>query len=109
VIDELCVVLRSGYNYRSKAEIERSGFPIGEWQQPFDLHGLSAFLRDGDQVFHTYSAYARGTDNMGFVSNFLDLTALGRQEEWEEPASRATGLGAQAGSPNVRYHDEYGA
>jgi hypothetical protein len=39
----------------------------------------------------------------------LDLTALGRQEEWEEPAGRATGLGAGAGSPGVRYRDEYDA
>ena len=97
------------YNYLSKAEIERRGAPIGEWEQPFDLHGLSAFLREHGEVFHTYSAYARGVDNLGFVSNFLDLTALGRQEEWEEPAGRATGLGAGAGSAEVRYHDEYDA
>jgi predicted dithiol-disulfide oxidoreductase (DUF899 family) len=95
------------YNYRTKAEIERIGFPIGDWEQPFDLHGLSVFLRDGDDVFHTYSTYARGTDGLGFVSQFLDLTPLGRQEEWEEPAGRSTGLGAGAGSAAVRYHDEY--
>jgi predicted dithiol-disulfide oxidoreductase (DUF899 family) len=95
------------YNYRTKAEIERIGFPIGDWEQPFDLHGLSVFLRDGDDVFHTYSTYARGTDGLGFVSQFLDLTPLGRQEEWEEPAGRSTGLGAGAGSAALRYHDEY--
>jgi predicted dithiol-disulfide oxidoreductase (DUF899 family) len=38
------------------------------------------FLRDGDRVFHTYSTYARGTNNLGFISSFLDLTPLGRQE-----------------------------
>ncbi len=97
------------YNYRTKAELEQAGSPIGEWEQPFDLHGLSVFLQDGDNVFHTYSAYARGTDNLGFISNFLDLTALGRQEEWEEPKGRATALGAPAGSVAVRYHDEYDA
>jgi predicted dithiol-disulfide oxidoreductase (DUF899 family) len=95
------------YNYRTKAEIEASGFPIPDWEQPFDLHGLSVFLRDGDRVFHTYSTYGRGTDNLGFTSDFLDLTPLGRQEEWEEPKGRATALGASAGSVGVRYHDEY--
>jgi predicted dithiol-disulfide oxidoreductase (DUF899 family) len=95
------------YNYRSKAEIEALGFPVGEWEQPFDLHGLSVFLRDGERVFHTYSTYARGTDQLGFIANFLDLTPLGRQEEWEEPSGRATAFGAPAGSAGVRYHDEY--
>ena len=95
------------YNFVTKEEFERSGLPIGEWEQPFDLHGLSVFLRDGDRVFHTYSTYARGTDNLGFISTFLDLTPLGRQEEWEEPKGRATALGAGAGSGGVRYHDEY--
>lgn len=97
------------YNYRTKAEIEQTGPPIGEWEQPFDLHGLSVFLRDSDRAFHTYSAYARGADNLGFISNFRDLTPLGRQEEWEEPKGRATALGASAGSAGIRYHDEYDA
>ena len=95
------------YNYLDREELERRGAPIGDWEQPFDLHGMSAFLRDGDRVFHTYSTYARGVDNLGSVSNFLDLTALGRQEEWEEPKGRATAAGAGAGSPSVLYHDEY--
>jgi predicted dithiol-disulfide oxidoreductase (DUF899 family) len=95
------------YNYLSRAALEALGAPIGDWAQPFDLHGLSVFLRDGERVFHTYSSYARGVDNLGFISNFLDLTPLGRQEEWEEPKGRATALGAPAGSAGVRYHDEY--
>jgi predicted dithiol-disulfide oxidoreductase (DUF899 family) len=95
------------YNYRTKAEIEAAGLPVGDWDQPFDLHALSVFLRDGDRVFHTYSAYARGTDQIGFTSQMLDLTPLGRQEEWEEPKGRATAFGAPAGSAGIRYHDEY--
>ncbi|MDX6475299.1 MAG: hypothetical protein QOH95_810 [Gaiellaceae bacterium] len=95
------------YNYLSKAELGERGFNLDAWEQPFDLHGMSAFLRDADRVFHTYSAYARGTDSLGFTPTFLDLTALGRQEEWEEPKGRATAFGAPAGSPQVRYHDEY--
>jgi predicted dithiol-disulfide oxidoreductase (DUF899 family) len=54
-----------------------------------ELPGNSAFLRDGDRVFHTYSTFARGTEQTGGSYYFLDLTALGRQEEWEEPKGRA--------------------
>ncbi|WP_328870599.1 DUF899 domain-containing protein [Streptomyces sp. NBC_00287] len=69
--------------------------------------GVSCFLRDRDRVFHTYSTYERGLDGLGSTSSFLDLTALGRQEEWEEPKGRASELGAPAGSERVRCHDEY--
>jgi predicted dithiol-disulfide oxidoreductase (DUF899 family) len=95
------------YNYRTKEEIDATGLPVSDWEQPFDLHGLSAFLRDADRVFHTYSTYGRGTDGMGFTTQFLDVTALGRSEDWEEPQGRASALGAPAGSARVRYHDEY--
>jgi len=54
-----------------------------------EVPGLSCFLRDGDQVFHTYSTWARGTDIIGSAYSLLDLTALGRQEDWEEPKGRA--------------------
>ena len=69
--------------------------------------GISCFLRDGDRVFHTYSTFERGLDGLGSTTSLLDLTALGRQEEWEEPAGRASSLGAPAGSVRIRYHDEY--
>jgi predicted dithiol-disulfide oxidoreductase (DUF899 family) len=95
------------YNYLSRDELVALGVPLDEWEQPFDLHGLSAFLRDRERVFHTYSTYARGTDSLGFTTNFLDITPLGRQEEWEQPSGRATASGAPAGSAGVRYHDEY--
>jgi predicted dithiol-disulfide oxidoreductase (DUF899 family) len=55
-------------------------------------------LRDGDSVFHTYSVYARGAEMTGGSYYFLDLTALGRQEDWEEPKGRATGV--HAASPD---------
>jgi hypothetical protein len=48
----------------------------------------SYFLRDENAIFHTYSVYARGTESLGGSYYFLDLTALGRQEEWEEPKDR---------------------
>ncbi len=78
------------YNYRSAAEHEQSGtgyYVAGE--QPIEMPGASYFLRDGDRVFHTYSTFARGAEQTGGSYYFLDLTALGRQEDWEEPKGRA--------------------
>lgn len=40
---------------------------------------VSVFLREGDQVFHTYSAYERGLDVLLGTYRWLDLTPLGRQ------------------------------
>ncbi|HWT93483.1 MAG TPA: DUF899 domain-containing protein [Solirubrobacteraceae bacterium] len=54
-----------------------------------ELPGQSCFLRVGDRVFHTYSTFARGMEALGGSYYWLDLTALGRQEEWEEPKGRA--------------------
>ncbi|MEV5980293.1 DUF899 domain-containing protein [Streptomyces sp. NPDC052114] len=76
-------------------------------EEPHDVPGINCFLRDGDRVFHTYATFARGLDGLGSTTSLLDLTALGRQEEWEEPKGRASALGAPAGSARVRYHDEY--
>ena len=51
--------------------------------------GLSCFLRDGEEIFHTYSVYARGTEYLASAYGLLDLTAFGRSEDWEEPKGRA--------------------
>jgi predicted dithiol-disulfide oxidoreductase (DUF899 family) len=45
---------------------------------------LSVFLRDGDEVYRTYSTTNRGVDRLLFVNNILDLTPYGRQEDWED-------------------------
>jgi predicted dithiol-disulfide oxidoreductase (DUF899 family) len=45
---------------------------------------LSVFLRDGDDVYRTYSTTARGVDRLMFVHNILDLLPYGRQEDWED-------------------------
>ena len=54
-----------------------------------EMHGESCFLRAGGEIYHTYSTYARGLDHLDFAYPFLDMTALGRQEAWEEPSDRA--------------------
>ena len=53
-------------------------FGVDEW------HGTNAFIRDGDRVFRTYFINNRGDEQMGNTWNYLDITALGRQEEWED-------------------------
>jgi uncharacterized protein len=58
-------------------------------EQSAEVPGRSTFLREGDSVFHTYSVYARGLETVGGSYYFLDETALGRQEDWEEPKGRA--------------------
>jgi predicted dithiol-disulfide oxidoreductase (DUF899 family) len=78
------------YNYRTPEEHERAGTGYYvQGDQPIEAPGKSMFLRDGDTIFHTYSMYARGAEATGGSYYFLDLTALGRQEEWEEPKGRA--------------------
>lgn len=68
-------------------------------------HGVSVFLRDGEQIYRTYFATQRGGEPLGTVWMLLDLTPFGRQEEWED---------SPAGRPKTapyqwwRRHDEYG-
>jgi predicted dithiol-disulfide oxidoreductase (DUF899 family) len=74
-------------------------FGVGEW------HGTNAFIRDGAKVFRTYFINNRGDEQMGNTWNYLDITALGRQEAWED---------SPEGYPQTqpyhwwRLHDEYG-
>jgi predicted dithiol-disulfide oxidoreductase (DUF899 family) len=51
---------------------------VDEW------HGTNAFIREGDDVFRTYFINSRGDEAMGSTWSYLDLSALGRQEEWED-------------------------
>ena len=73
-------------------------FDVDEW------HGTNAFIREGDKIFRTYFINNRGDEAMGSVWSYLDLTALGRQEDWED---------SPAGYPQTapykwwNWHDEY--
>jgi predicted dithiol-disulfide oxidoreductase (DUF899 family) len=53
-------------------------FGVDEW------HGTNAFIREGDGIFRTYFIDSRGDEAMGSTWAYLDMTALGRQEEWED-------------------------
>jgi predicted dithiol-disulfide oxidoreductase (DUF899 family) len=78
------------YNYKSREEHEAAGTGYYfEGEQPIEQPGTSCFLRIGDRAFHTYSSFGRGGEWTGGSYAFLDLTALGRQEDWEEPRGRA--------------------
>jgi predicted dithiol-disulfide oxidoreductase (DUF899 family) len=58
-------------------------------EQPYDMPGRTCFLQVDGRIFRTYSVYARGLEGTGGSYYFLDLTALGRQEDWEEPKGRS--------------------
>jgi predicted dithiol-disulfide oxidoreductase (DUF899 family) len=51
---------------------------VDEW------HGTNVFFRDGDKLFRTYFINNRGDEAMGSTWSYLDVTPLGRQEEWED-------------------------
>lgn len=64
------------YNYKLKAEMDSPG----QGEAP----GLSVFFRDADAVYHTYSVFARGVENLTDSYSLLDMTPYGRQEDWED-------------------------
>ncbi|MBZ6473564.1 DUF899 domain-containing protein [Streptomyces griseocarneus] len=74
-------------------------FGVDEW------HGTNAFIRDGDSVYRTYFINARGDEALGSTWSYLDMTALGRQEMWED---------SPEGYPSTppyewwNWHDAYG-
>jgi predicted dithiol-disulfide oxidoreductase (DUF899 family) len=69
------------YNYRDKAEMEaREGPNLMKGEE----HGLSVFFRLENDVFHTYSAYARGTESLTNAYSLLDTTPYGRQQDFED-------------------------
>lgn len=80
------------YNFDDKTTLEKKGWK--EWtkgEQP----GLSVFWKDGEEVFHTYSTYARGPEHLLMIPGLLALTPLGKQDE-----------GMKGGKP-FKYHDLY--
>ena len=63
------------YTMKSDFDVD---FGVDEW------HGTNAFIRDGDRVFRTYFVNNRGDEALGSTWSYLDITALGRQENWED-------------------------
>jgi predicted dithiol-disulfide oxidoreductase (DUF899 family) len=69
-----------------------------------ETFGLSVFLRDADEAFHTYFTTDRALEVIDNNFTLLDWTPLGRQEEWEDSPH-----GWPQSAPYVwwRRHDEY--
>jgi predicted dithiol-disulfide oxidoreductase (DUF899 family) len=58
-----------------------------DWDKDFGVdqwHGHNAFIREGDKIYRTYWIHDRGDERLGTTWSYLDMTALGRQEEWED-------------------------
>lgn len=74
-------------------------FGVDQW------HGTNAFIRDGDRLFRTYFINNRGDEVFVNTWSFLDMTALGRQENWEDSPD---GYPQTAPYQWWNWHDEYG-
>ncbi len=88
------------WNYRSTAALVQAGKILST---KGELPGASVFLRDGDDIFHTYSTYARGLEPLLGTYHYLDLTPFGRGEGW----GGMPNLDGQ-GQMWLRHHDKYG-
>jgi predicted dithiol-disulfide oxidoreductase (DUF899 family) len=73
---------------------------VDEW------HGHNAFIRDGAKIYRTYLINSRGDEAMGTTWSYLDMTALGRQETWEDSPE---GYPQSAPYEWWNWHDNYGA
>ena len=75
-------------NFRTPQELTEHD---GGWllEGSHEVPGFSCFVRSGDEIYYTYATFARGTELTGDSYGLLDLTVLGRQEEWKRPAGRA--------------------
>ncbi len=92
------------WNYRSAASLVAAGkIPDTKGELP----ALSCFLHLDDEVFHTYSSYARGLEPLLTTVHLLDLTAYGRQEDWEDSPDGWPQTPLKHGDW-VRHHDKYG-
>lgn len=89
------------YNYKDYDRLVRENPDWADWSG--EEMGVSAFLRQDSRVFHTYSCFQRGIDLLNSTYNWLDLTARGRQEDWEQPPGRDDGPSMSW----LRRHDEY--
>jgi predicted dithiol-disulfide oxidoreductase (DUF899 family) len=71
------------YNYRDRSELEQKKHNEPHFLKG-EFHGLSVFFRLNDNIFHTYSTYARGCEGLTDSYHLLDVTPYGRQEDFED-------------------------
>jgi predicted dithiol-disulfide oxidoreductase (DUF899 family) len=78
----------SDFNYDFNVSFSKEDLAAGKVFYNFrmtdgyeELHGVSVFYKDETgQVFHTYSSYARGLEDVLGTYMFLDITPKGRDE-----------------------------
>ena len=94
----------SDFNYDFNVSFRRDDIAAGRAEYNYrpldfeieDLSGHSVFLKQGDDIFHTYSTYARGDEMLMAAYMYIDLLPKGRDEErLENPSSW------------WRHHDKY--
>lgn len=79
------MLMRSSF-YSSKdtfAKADAAGEDV-TWRPDPGLFALTVFLREADEVFHTYITKSRGVEVMLGTYALLDMTPLGRQESGDE-------------------------
>jgi predicted dithiol-disulfide oxidoreductase (DUF899 family) len=95
---------RMGWNIPWYTIVPKSGtafdtdFDVDQW------HGTNAFIRGGDEIYRTYFVNNRGDEAFGTTWSYLDITALGRQESWEDSPD---GYPQTAPYQWWHWHDDY--
>lgn len=69
------------YNYLSQDEWEAKR---NRDMPPGEAPGISVFFQMDGDIYHTYSAFARGLESLTDSYRLLDLTPYGRQEDFED-------------------------
>ena len=82
------------YNFRSKEDMVAKGM---EYATRGEQQGMSVFMKDGEEIYRSYSMYGRALDHLLTTYGLLDLTPKGRQDK---QMGNGVGLG-------FKYHDEY--
>ena len=87
----------------------RPGCPSGAPERAW--HGTNVFLRVGGRIYRTYFVDARGDEQLGSVFSYLDVTALGRMEDWEDSPEgypqhrRRRRMSAALSTPSIWIYD----
>jgi predicted dithiol-disulfide oxidoreductase (DUF899 family) len=96
----------SDFNYDFHVSFKKEDLEAGPVEYNFkkekgtmeELHGESMFFKDMDgTIYHTYSSYARASEDLLGAYRFLDLAPLGRNEGEDGTMGKW-----------MRRHDEYG-
>jgi predicted dithiol-disulfide oxidoreductase (DUF899 family) len=112
--DTTYAIVSAGTQDVIQAYCERMGWPDYAWYTTRDdfsadhgvdqYWGVNVFLRDGDEIYRSYSARGRAAEDLASVWGLLDITPFGRQEEWQDAPD---GVPQDPTGSWVRRHDEY--